>query len=210
MVSGIEGVGEAVTGGMIARAVEPEAGEADGHFDESACRNCGAALEGAYCAACGQKAHLHRTLGAFGHDLLHSVLHFEGKIWTTLPLLAWRPGELTRRYIHGERAKFVSPTALFLFSVFLMFAVFSTVGGPTGAMERGINSRGAREAVVRVSDEARRDLARLEAERAAAARRGASTTFLDLQIQEARDDLEGLEVARQATSEKGMNLSANE
>ena len=27
MVSGIEGVGEAVTGGMIARAVEPEAGE---------------------------------------------------------------------------------------------------------------------------------------------------------------------------------------
>ena len=28
MVSGIEGVGEAITGGMIARAVEPEAGEA--------------------------------------------------------------------------------------------------------------------------------------------------------------------------------------
>ena len=54
---------------------------------------------------------------------LHGVLHFEGKIWRTLPLLAWKPGELTRRYIDGERARFVSPIALFLFSVFLMFAV---------------------------------------------------------------------------------------
>jgi hypothetical protein len=55
------------------------------------------------------------------------VFHFDGKIWRTLPLLAWNPGHLTRRYIHGERAKFVSPFALFLFSVFLMFAIFSWV-----------------------------------------------------------------------------------
>jgi hypothetical protein len=73
---------------------------------------------------------VHRTLGAFWHDVAHSVLHFDGKIWRTLPLLAWRPGELTRRYIEGERAKFVSPMALFLFSVFLMFAVISAFGGP--------------------------------------------------------------------------------
>ena len=50
--------------------------------------------------------------GAFWHDLLHGVLHFDGKMWRTLPLLAWRPGELTRRYIAGERARFVSPMAL--------------------------------------------------------------------------------------------------
>ena len=33
---------------------------------------------------------MHRTLGAFFHDLLHGVFHFEGRIWRTLPLLAWR------------------------------------------------------------------------------------------------------------------------
>ena len=38
-------------------------------------------------------------------------------------MLVRRPGELTRRYIEGERAKFISPLALFLFSVFLLFAV---------------------------------------------------------------------------------------
>lgn len=57
------------------------------------------------------------------------MLHFEGKTWTTLPRLAWRPGELKRDYIEGKRASFVSPLALFLFSVFLMFAVVSSIGG---------------------------------------------------------------------------------
>ena len=115
-----------VTGGLLARAVEPNAGEERvGH--EGACLNCGADVSGAFCTSCGQKLHLHRTLGEFWHDLAHSVFHFDGKIWRTLPLLAWNPGHLTRRYIHGERAKFVSPFALFLFSVFLMFAIFSWV-----------------------------------------------------------------------------------
>ncbi|HAG36701.1 MAG: hypothetical protein CL800_04315 [Citromicrobium sp.] len=127
--------GTAVEGGLFAKAVGrgskglPEAAELQaGHFDEGACLNCGTALTGNYCHACGQKAHLHRTLGAFLHDLLHGALHFEGKTWKTLPKLALKPGQLTRRYIEGERASFVSPMGLFLFSVFLMFAVFQIAG----------------------------------------------------------------------------------
>ena len=122
----LEAVGDAATGALLARAVEPKTGAAaDGHTHEKNCLNCGTELAGEFCQSCGQRAHVHRTLTAFGHDLVHGVLHLDGKIWRTLPLLAWRPGELTRRYAHGERAKFVSPMALFLFSVFLLFAVFS-------------------------------------------------------------------------------------
>ena len=117
------GLADIVTGAAIARAVEPEAGEGNGEGE--ACLNCGAGLTGAHCHVCGQKARIHRTLHAFGHDFMHSVLHFDGKIWRTLPMLFWNPGELTRRYVHGERAKFVSPLALFLFTVFLTFAAFS-------------------------------------------------------------------------------------
>lgn len=125
-----EAVGEAVTGAIAGRAVEPGAGElAEGHTHEKACLNCGCELVGEFCHCCGQRAHVHRTLMAFWHDLAHGVLHLDGKIVKTLPLLAWRPGELTRRYVDGERAKFVSPMALFLFSVFLMFAILSVVGG---------------------------------------------------------------------------------
>lgn len=126
----LEGVGDAATGAVVAGAVEPRTGTDAGHTHEKNCLNCGTPLAGDYCHACGQKAHVHRTLTAFWHDLAHGVLHLDGKVWRTLPMLAWRPGELTRRYAHGERAKFVSPMALFLFSVFLMFAVFSLLGGP--------------------------------------------------------------------------------
>ena len=114
----LEALGEAVTGGLLARAVEPTAGEAaaDGHTHEKNCLNCGSPLIGPYCAACGQKAHIHRSVRAFLGDFVQGLLNFEGKIWRTLPMLAWRPGEMTRRYIAGERARYISPVALYLLS----------------------------------------------------------------------------------------------
>lgn len=123
-----EAAGDVLTGAVLAHAVEPSSGERPEQTEAARCLNCGAALSGAYCAKCGQPAHVHRSLAALVHDLLHGVFHFEGKIWRTLPELAFRPGRLTRRYIDGERAKFVSPMALFLFTVFLIFAVFAFVG----------------------------------------------------------------------------------
>jgi len=185
----IEGIGDAVTGGLVARAIEPGAGEADGHTDEKACLNCGCALQGEYCHCCGQKAHVHRTLGAFWHDLLHSVLHFEGKIWRTLPMLAWRPGDLTRRYVEGERARFVSPMALFLFSVFLMFIVFSTLGGPF-AIESDAEERvESAQAYSQDRADAVAEIRDLEAERQQRLAAGRSTTGVDVELRVAREAL---------------------
>jgi hypothetical protein len=124
-----EGIGAAIEGGLLARAVEPGHGEgADSAHPPADCANCGTVFSGHYCPNCGQKAHVHRSLAAIGHDIMHGVLHLDGKLWETLPLLAFKPGALTRRYIAGERAKFVSPMAMFLFTVFAMFAVFQMVG----------------------------------------------------------------------------------
>src|SRR6187551_2987965 len=126
----IDAIGDLAQGGLTARALEPAAGEStEGHTHESACLNCGTPLVGSHCHACGQLGHQHKTLGAFFHDLLHGVLHFEGKLWRTLPLLAWRPGRLTREYIDGRRASYVSPIALFLFTIFMTFALWSALGG---------------------------------------------------------------------------------
>lgn len=188
MTGGLESVGEAVTGGLAARAVEPAAGEGQG--EAGACLNCGTELLGPHCHRCGQAGHVHRTLGAFWHDLAHSVLHFDGKLWRTLPLLAWRPGELTRRYVAGERARFVSPMALFLFSVFLMFAIFSSIGGPFG----GDSATEPRPSTAQERAEARRDfereraevraeLKRSQAERARLAAAGQPTASVDGRIQ---------------------------
>jgi len=133
MSGGIEAAGDIATGALIGRAVEPHAGESHGHAaGHGLCLNCGTSLVGDFCHACGQAGHVHRSLASIGHDLLHGVFHFEGKIWRTLPMLVLHPGELTRRYIAGERARFVSPLALFLFSVFLMFASIHTFDGDIG------------------------------------------------------------------------------
>lgn len=108
---------------------------AKAHDDAGACLNCGTVRVGDYCHACGQSGHVHRSMSAIGHDLAHGVFHFEGRALRTLPMLATRPGELTRRYIAGERARFVSPMALFLFIVFVLFTLLSILGAHLEAPE---------------------------------------------------------------------------
>ena len=130
MSGDIAAAGDIATGALIGRAVELRAGEqAHGAEGHGLCLNCGTRLIGAFCHACGQNGHVHKTLMSIGHDLLHGVFHFEGKVWRTVPMLVTRPGGLTRRYIDGERARFVSPLAMFLFFVFLMFATFHALEG---------------------------------------------------------------------------------
>lgn len=185
--------GDIATGALIGRAIEPRAGEPGHGEHDGMCLNCGTALIGDYCHACGQSGHIHRTIASIGHDLLHGVFHFEGKIWRTLPMLAWRPGELTRRYIEGERARFVSPLALFLFSVFLMFAVISAVGGKFEGAD--FNSQGRTEAIAQIDREeakAKADLAKLEVQRAAAVKAGAPTASIDDKSDELRTTLKAL------------------
>ena len=168
-----EALGTAVEGSLLSRAFGGKRGALvdkdgkpieEGHFAEGECLNCGTELQGAHCHACGQKAHLHRTIGAFFHDLLHGALHLDGKTWRTLPKLIFKPGELTRRYIEGERAKFVSPMAIFLFSVFLMFAVFQALGisAPTDIQPSEERRAEIEEAGAAARSEADETRARLE------------------------------------------------
>lgn len=183
-----DALGTTVTSGVLARAVEPDAGGSDralrdGHTQESACLNCGTALVGSHCHACGQRGHVHRTLGAFAHDLLHGVLHFEGKTWRTLPLLVWRPGKLTREYIDGKRASYVSPIALFLFVVFLSFAAFSFLGAGATDGAGGSGLTAANEAY-------RTNAARIEALETEQAALPAGDTARRAEITKTLDDLE--------------------
>ncbi len=182
-----DAIGDAVSGALIAREVDAMASEAavgtDGHTHEQACLNCGTTLTGAYCQACGQRGHVHRTLTAFFHDLLHSVFHFEGRFWNTLPMLAWRPGELTRRYVDGQRARFVSPMALFLFSVFLMFAVVTSLTSPIK-----VNDGDAKAALAEERVKSDRAIKRMVEERATVRATGRSTAAIDQKIKDAREE----------------------
>ena len=177
-MDGIDAVGDAVTGGLLARAVEPQAGELDGRTHEKSCLNCGTKLTGPFCSTCGQRAHVHRSVRTFLQDFLVGLFNVEGKIWRTLPMLAWKPGEMTRRYIAGERARFISPVALYLFTVFAMFAVLNfngALGGPgqTPNVKVGLDSAISAQ---------QQELGRLEVKRGIAAAAGKDVSDLNKEI----------------------------
>ena len=114
-----ETLGAAATAEVIAG--DPHR-EGDGEHPE-ACANCETALQGPYCHACGQRGHLHSRLRDLFHEALEGIIHFDGRLWRTLPLLALNPGRLSREWREGKRVRYVQPLHLFLFAIFLFFTL---------------------------------------------------------------------------------------
>jgi hypothetical protein len=161
----MEDAGAVVSAGLVASALERRTGDAgEGH---AVCSDCGAEAPGKFCAECGQPTHVHRTLLHLGEELLHGVMHFDARIWRTLPLLVLNPGRLTREWIHGARTRYVSPLALFLFTIFVTFFILSFVHMPEPVMSLA-SQRAAVEAsldeAAADAEQARQRLAALEAD----------------------------------------------
>jgi len=165
------------------------------------CTNCGASLGGSYCASCGQKARIHRSLAAFTGDLAAGLFNFEGKFWCTLPMLAWRPGELTRRYVEGQRSRFISPIALYLFSVFLMFAALSFSGTLSDVKVAGGLDAAAKDELAA--------LQRLTNERAQIVAQGRPTIEVDRKIAGRRESLKEMEQLRSGNLPTGLSEDGN-
>jgi Protein of unknown function (DUF3667) len=96
------------------------------------CANCGTALQGPWCHACGQSAEdFHRSSWKLFAEVIEGLLHMDGRVWRTLPSLMFRPGRLTRAYLDGHRAPQIPPLRLFLVVLLLVFFVGSlTYHGP--------------------------------------------------------------------------------
>lgn len=157
-----EAAGALATAGLVAGAVE---GGEPVKAGDGACLNCGAKVEGRYCSNCGQATHANRKLFHLAEEFLHSLFHLDTKLWRTLPMVIFRPGTLTRNYVYGKRARYISPLALFLFTIFLMFFVFSFFESP---IERAVNSAQERTTTAEELADARAALDEAEQELAAA------------------------------------------
>jgi len=114
--------------GLLVDAVEKPTGHAGEAHNR--CADCGTETIGRFCHNCGNASHVHRTLLHLGEEILHGVMHFDSRSWRTLPLLVFRPGRLTREWCEGKRTRYVSPLAVFLFTVFVMFMLLSYAPEP--------------------------------------------------------------------------------
>ncbi len=193
----LEAAGALATAGAVAGVIE---GREPGAAGEGACLNCGATFAGPFCSQCGQHAHPHRKLTHVLEEFLHGIVHFDTKAWRTLPMVAFRPGTLTRNYVYGKRTRYISPIALFLFTIFLMFFVFAFLP----EMKLSEESQRVLDAAEQVEEsrddladareslaEAERALAEIRAEQAPAIAVAAVERAVDV----ARSEVAGLEVA---------------
>jgi len=86
------------------------------------CENCGAELQGHWCAKCGQPAIDYRR--SFRHviaDLLNEFLNWDSKFFATIILLLVRPWKLTNQFLAGHRVRYVHPLRLYLLASILFF-----------------------------------------------------------------------------------------
>src|SRR5438477_8201237 len=86
------------------------------------CENCGAELQGHWCAHCGQPAIDYRR--SFRHviaDLLDSFLNWDSKFFATIALLIFKPWRLTNEFLAGHRVRYVNPLRLYLLASILFF-----------------------------------------------------------------------------------------
>lgn len=93
------------------------------------CANCGAGLTGSYCAVCGQKRFVEadRRFGHLLRQFVAAATDLDGRIWGSVFALLLRPGKLSRDFIEGRRARWMSPIGLFLLvNVVYFFVVQSS------------------------------------------------------------------------------------
>lgn len=92
---------------------------------EKVCLNCGAALEGRFCHICGQENIEPKE--SFWHLVTHfvyDITHFDGKFFSTLKYLLFRPGFLSHEYLRGKRASYLHPIRMYVFTSAFFFLIF--------------------------------------------------------------------------------------
>ena len=90
----------------------------------SACLNCGSPLVGQFCADCGQRdIPPYPSVRELAVDAFWELSGWDGRFATTVRALVRRPGMLTREFLEGRRARYISPLRLYLMASLVYFVL---------------------------------------------------------------------------------------
>jgi Protein of unknown function (DUF3667) len=126
---------------------------------EKICLNCGAALHGRFCHYCGQENI--EPKDSFWHLVTHfvyDIIHFDGKFFSTLKYLLFRPGFLSHEYLRGRRADYLHPIRMYVFTSAFFFLIFFSFY----QKEEAIEIKEKRDTVQEVMEDLQDEKARLE------------------------------------------------
>lgn len=92
--------------------------------EQEYCLNCGTRLQGQYCGHCGQRATSRLiSLWELTRDAFGDMFELDSRLWRTLIPLLRRPGQLTRDYLEGRRARYMPPFRMYLVLSVIFFIV---------------------------------------------------------------------------------------
>jgi hypothetical protein len=118
---------------------------------EKDCLNCGTMIHGRYCHVCGQENLEPKE--SFWHLVSHffsDITHFDGKFFTTLKDLLFKPGFLSKEYMKGRRASYLNPVRMYVFTSAIFFLVFFSLSGVNSTIKftgEGLISQPARDSL---------------------------------------------------------------
>ena len=91
------------------------------------CLNCGTTLRGVFCSACGQRdIPPYPSIRELVIDAFWELSGWDGRFASTVKALVRRPGLLTREFLEGRRARYLSPLRLYLMSSLVYFLIAAT------------------------------------------------------------------------------------
>jgi hypothetical protein len=94
----------------------------------AACLNCDAPLVGPFCAQCGQRdVPPYPSVRELVVDTFWELSGWDGRFASTVRTLFRHPGALTRAFLEGRRAQFLSPLRLYLLASLAYFLVAAAV-----------------------------------------------------------------------------------
>ena len=110
---------------------------------EKTCLNCGTApLIDTYCHHCGQEnVEPNQSVCHLVVHFFNDITHFDGKFFSSMKLLLFRPGFLSGEYVKGRRKKYLDPIRMYLFISAAFFFLLYSVFGP----REKVNMRDVRE-----------------------------------------------------------------
>ncbi len=87
---------------------------------DQVCPNCGRKRPDSFCAHCGQSGRNYmRSVWPIVADFFRETFEIDSRVFRTLKLLFFKPGQLSVEFARNRRARYLSPTRLFLFMSFL-------------------------------------------------------------------------------------------
>ena len=90
----------------------------------TSCLNCGAALHGVFCSTCGQRdIPPYPSVRELVVDAFWELSGWDGRFASTVRAVISKPGLLTRDFLEGRRARYLSPLRLYLMCSLVYFLI---------------------------------------------------------------------------------------